>query len=202
MKDMSQSIVQTLHASLAVRQATLRELSEQITTAGLWIIETLHSGGRLYIFGNGGSGAIAQHFAGELLGHFSAPNRIPLPALALSADATVLTGIANDYGYAEIFARQVKALVKPEDIAIGMSTSGASENILRGLESARANNAKTIALTGQYGLARPVADMIVAISSNDTALIQEEHLAIVHAWCKTIELVKIPNQDTSMAMKF
>src|SRR5918992_2939149 len=110
----------------------------------------LKAGGRVWIFGNGGSAADAQHFATELLGHFRGERRA-LPAVALTTDSSALTGIANDYAFEEVFARQVSAVAAPRDVVIGISTSGESENVVRGLQAGRSIGAMTVALCGSGG---------------------------------------------------
>ena len=154
-------------------------------TAGL-ILQVYNQGGKVLIFGNGGSAASSQHLTGELLGRFKA-ERSPLPALALTADSMVLTCIGNDYAFDQIFARQVRALAQPGDLVIGLTTSGRSANVLEGLRAGRKCGALTIALTGEAGLAEPVADHVLAIPTQPTANIQEEHDAIIHAWCEVID---------------
>ena len=126
--------------------AAASQLPEVRTLAGV-VCEALERGNKLLVFGNGGSAAEAQHLAGEMLGRFRATRR-PLAAIALSTDPSTLTGIANDFGYDEIFARQIEALAEPGDIVIGITTSGRSENILRGLRAGRARGAVVVAWTG------------------------------------------------------
>jgi glucokinase len=142
---------------------------------------------KLVTFGNGGSAADAQHFAGELLGRFRSTRR-PLPAMALIADASTITGIANDFGYDEVFARQVEALVQPGDVVIGMTTSGRSENVVRGLHAARARGAIVVAWTGiDPGPAGDAADYVFAVPSDVTARIQEVHTLATHVICAAVD---------------
>lgn len=143
--------------------------------------------GRLIVFGNGGSAADAQHFAGELTGHFKL-DRDPLPALALTTDTSVMTAIANDYGYEDVFARQVLAHCRSTDVALGISTSGESESVVRGIAAAREVGARTWALTGEYGgrLARE-SQCSVRVPSQVTARIQEMHITVIHIVSELVE---------------
>ncbi len=179
-------VVSSLDAGLEVRQRTIEHLAGQIAETALLMVQVLQKGGKVLVFGNGGSAATAQHMAGELVGRYRA-NRKPLPAVALTADSNVLTCIGNDYDYGEVFARQVNALAQPGDLVIGITTSGRSENVLRGLKSAQEIGAATIALTGRAGLTEPVAQHVLAIESLETARVQEEHDAILHAWCEVLD---------------
>ena len=151
------------------------------------ICASLERGGTLIAFGNGGSAAEAQHFAGELLGRFRDTRR-PLPAIALSTDPSVVTCIANDFGYDELFARQVEGLAGERDIAVGITTSGRSENVVRGLRAARAAGATAVAWTGaDPGPAGAAADVVIAVPSTTTARIQEVHTLLMHTVCVAID---------------
>jgi glucokinase len=171
---------------MKLRESTIEELSSSIQDTAQTIIEALQQGHKVLVFGNGGSAADAQHFAGELLGRYHR-NRQPLPAISLSADTSVGTCISNDYGFDEIFARQVRALAEPGDVVIGISTSGRSENILRAFDVAREMGAASIALTGETGLQDEAVDFTLSVPSRSTARIQEEHTAIIHCWCEAID---------------
>ncbi len=165
------------------RGARLREtvisLSGDIEKAANTISNSFRSGGRLYAFGNGGSAADAQHIVAEFTGRFRV-NRDPLPAEALTTNSSAVTAIANDYAFEEIFARQVKALSRPGDVVIGISTSGESKNVLRGLEAARKSQAKTIGLCGQKGQMKNYCDIVLSVPNDETSLIQEVHISIGH----------------------
>ena len=144
------------------------------------LVDLYENGGRLYTFGNGGSAADAQHFAEELVGRFKRERR-PLPAQSLSGDPAVLTCIANDYSFADVFARQVHAFVRPDDVVIGFTTSGRSENVVRGLAAAREMGATTLLFAGGEG--RPAtdhADQALVVPSHSTARVQEMHVLLVH----------------------
>ena len=145
------------------------------------------SGGKLLIFGNGGSAGDAQHFATELVVRFER-ERAALPALALSADTSVVTAAANDYGFDRVFARQIEALGRPGDVAFGISTSGGSANVLRGIEAANARGLRTIALTGRDGGAvGPAAAVHINVPGDSTARVQEVHRTLLHVLCTLLE---------------
>jgi D-sedoheptulose 7-phosphate isomerase len=144
------------------------------------LISRLERGGVLYTFGNGGSAADAQHLAGELAGRYLRERR-PLPAVALVGDASVTTCIANDYGYDDVFARQVTALAGPDDMVIGFTTSGTSPSVVRGLEAARAVEAASVVFTSSRGAElAAAADLAVVVPAAETARIQEMHLLALH----------------------
>ena len=179
-------VLESLLAGISLRQQTIVLLSERIAASGNAIIETLREGKKVLIFGNGGSAATAQHLAGELAGRYKA-ERIPLAGIALTADSSLVTCIGNDYGFEQIFSRQIQALAQPGDMAIGITTSGRSANVLAGLRTAKDLGLQTIALTGQAGLQDLSCDYVLDVHSPATAHIQEEHDAILHAWCELID---------------
>jgi D-sedoheptulose 7-phosphate isomerase len=163
------------HLALA---GELRALLPEVERVADAVIRVYEQGGRLYTFGNGGSAADAQHLAGELLGRFRRERR-PLAAQALPADPSTVTCISNDYSFDELFARQLEALVRPGDMAIGYTTSGRSENVVRGLAKARERGAVTVL----FGGGRPAsdhADHALVVPSQTTARIQEMHLLLMH----------------------
>ena len=169
-----------------VIDASLRELEESSNAAAADLIQCVRRGGKILCFGNGGSATQASHMVGELLGRYKETRR-PIAAVTLSSDPGSVTCIANDFGYESLFARQVDALAAPRDVAIGLTTSGKSENVLRGLESAKKRGATTIALCGAAGLSRGAADHVVCVPSEVTAHIQEVHLMLLHVWCVAID---------------
>jgi D-sedoheptulose 7-phosphate isomerase len=175
-----------------LRRQVLTELLPTIEASGNAIIKALKNGSKVLVFGNGGSAAEAQHFTGELVGRYKA-ERDPLPAIALSTDTSVVTCIGNDYGYDDVFARQVRAHARSGDVAVGLTTSGRSANVLRAFEAAREKGAITIALTGKNGVQGTEVDYPVAIPSVTTRSIQEEHLAIIHTWCDAIDAAFAPS---------
>jgi len=164
----------------------LQHLSDKIEEGAAHLSARLRNGGKVAFCGNGGSSAIAQHLAGELVGRFQVDRR-PLPALSFT-DASILTSIANDIAYEEVFARQVQAYLHANDILVAMSTSGKSPNVLRAVEVARRLDVLTIGLVGQAPNAlADAADLAICVPSADTARIQECHLFIGHLWCEEIE---------------
>ena len=145
------------------------------------------AGGKLLIFGNGGSATDAQHMACELVNRFQR-ERAALAAVALASDSSILTAVANDDSFDRVFARQVEALGRPGDVALGISTSGSSPSVVRGLEAARARGLTTIALTGRDGgVIGREADVHVNVPGESTARIQEVHRTLIHAICELIE---------------
>jgi D-sedoheptulose 7-phosphate isomerase len=167
--------------------AELDALAPQICAAAAVLTDTLARGGRLFFFGNGGSASDSLHLAAELTGRLRQERR-PLAALALNADVAALTAIANDYGYAEVFARQLSALARPGDCAVAISTSGNSPNVLKALQVARTLGISTVALLGRDGgAARALADHAVVVPHEDSARIQEAHIFIGHTWCGQAE---------------
>jgi D-sedoheptulose 7-phosphate isomerase len=159
---------------------------ESIEAAAASMSDALRRGGKVLLFGNGGSSADATHLAAELVGRFLIERRA-LPALSLSDNTSAVTAVANDYGYERVFARQVEALGAAGDVAVGISTSGASANVAEGLRVARARGLATIALTGAGGRLRDIADVCVAVPSDETPRIQEAHTLIGHLLCELVE---------------
>jgi D-sedoheptulose 7-phosphate isomerase len=152
-----------------------------------WIVKAFKTGKRLYLCGNGGSAADCQHIAGELIGRFR-KERHPLPAVSLSSDTAILTCISNDYGYDEVFARQVQGLVEKGDILWAFSTSGASKNILRAVDAAKAKQASIIAFTGKSGSELETkSDLCFCSQSLYTSAAQEMHILAYHIICDLVE---------------
>jgi D-sedoheptulose 7-phosphate isomerase len=163
--------------------ASLKGPSDAVAAA---LIESLGRGGKVLAFGNGGSATQASHLVEELIGRFKDTRR-PLPAISLVGDAGIITCIANDFGYGALFERQVTALANKGDVVFGITTSGGSENVLRGLKAGRDRNAVTVALCGQNGLKGGEADHIVSVPSGVGAYIQEVHLMLLHVWCIAVD---------------
>lgn len=180
------SLQEYFEAHQTVVRDSLAALAPAIAGSADAIASALVAGRKVIAFGNGGSATQASHLVGELVGRFK-DNRRPLPAIALASDPAAVTCIANDFGYETLFERQVEAFTQPGDIAIGLTTSGKSENVLRGLAAAKKGGAVTIALTGEAGLVEGSADHVLAVPSKITAHIQEMHLMILHLWCVTID---------------
>jgi D-sedoheptulose 7-phosphate isomerase len=151
------------------------------------LVQALRSGKKLLAFGNGGSAADAQHMAGELVNRYKL-DRPALPALSLVTDTSVLTAIGNDSDYSQIFARQIEALGQEGDVALAISTSGNSPNVLRGVEAARRKRLKTVAFTGRDGgKLASLVDYALIVPSSETPRIQEVHLTLIHVICEIIE---------------
>jgi D-sedoheptulose 7-phosphate isomerase len=158
----------------------VRTLGPKIDTVARRLIEVYTGGGRLFTFGNGGSSCDAQHFAEELIARYRRERR-PLAASSLSSDASVLTCIGNDFGFEQVFSRQVEGLVRDGDMVVAFSTSGRSENVVRGLAAARAQGATTVLFGGGEGTpASDHADHAFLLTSTDTARIQEMHVLLLH----------------------
>jgi D-sedoheptulose 7-phosphate isomerase len=175
-------------ASARTREVFLGENAEALERAIELVGGALAAGRKLLLFGNGGSAADAQHIAAELVGRFLADRR-PLPAIALTTDTSALTAIANDYGYDQVFARQVRALAAPGDVALAISTSGRSPSVLRAVEAAREMGVGTIGLTGGDGgpLAAMVDVSLRVSASTHSARIQETHILVGHVLCELVE---------------
>lgn len=149
--------------------------------------EVIAKRGTVFVIGNGGSAAEAQHFSAELVGRYKR-ERQGYPSLALTTDTSALTAISNDYGYVSVFSRQLRALAKPGDVLVVLSTSGNSENCLDAIRTANELSVKTISLLGKTGgTIKDASDVSLVVPSNDTARIQEIHLHIIHEWCEFIE---------------
>jgi D-sedoheptulose 7-phosphate isomerase len=169
-----------------VIDACIASLQPASDAAAQALISCIGRGGKILAFGNGGSATQASHLVEELIGRFKETRRA-LPAVSLVADAGVVTCIANDFGYGALFERQVEGLAVRGDAVVGITTSGRSENVLRGLKAARDRGAITIALCGKQGLEGGEADHVVAVPSDVGAYVQEVHLMLLHVWCKAID---------------
>jgi len=173
-------------ATVALHERVGRNLGPALVAAQA-IAEALGAGGKLLAFGNGGSAADAQHLAAELVGRFQ-KERAAIPAIALTVDTSVLTSVANDYSFKQVFARQVEALGRPGDVAIGISTSGESPNVLIALQAAKAQGLKTVALTGRDGgSVGRAAEIHVNVPDQSTQRVQEVHQTLIHVLCEVIE---------------
>lgn len=170
-----------------LRVAFLSARAGHIDAAARLMARSLAAGGKILVCGNGGSAADAQHMTGELVGRFLL-ERPSLPAVALTVDTSVLTAVGNDYGYDEVFARQVQGLGRPGDVLVAISTSGTSPNIIKALEAARAAGLGTVGLTGKGGgLMPPLCDHLFQVEHTHTPLIQEVHGALVHLFCRLVD---------------
>lgn len=186
-------VSQQLFSGANVLRQTAYRLSEEIVLAATTISEALSANGKLLLCGNGGSAADAQHIAAELVGRFRR-ERHALPAIALTVDTSILTAVGNDYGFEQIFARQIEAFGQANDVLVVLSTSGRSRNVLQAVEQARKQGLYTIGLTGRFGgfakspLTESV-DLCLCVPAEDTALIQQAHMAILHIVCDLVEQV-------------
>ena len=176
-----------IEGSIEVHRRLLEACLPAMTVAADALITAYRSGRKALFFGNGGSAADAQHLAAEFLGRFLLDRR-PLPALALHANSSAVTSIANDYGYDHVFSRQLEALAVAGDVAIGISTSGTSQNVLEALKVARKMGLYAIGLSGASGgRMRDLVDVLIAAPSNETPRIQECHILVGHALCEAVE---------------
>jgi len=186
-------IQERIVANIELQQAILKQ-SQLLAQIAEELIRVYRAGGKVLIFGNGGSAADAQHIAAELAGKYYM-DRKPLPAEALTVNTSVLTAIGNDYGFEKIFARQVEALGNPGDIAIAISTSGNSPNVIEGVRAAKKKGMITIGLTGaDGGQLKNEVDYCICVPSKDTPRIQEVHILIGHIWCELIERALFGNE--------
>lgn len=185
---MKQTISSIFAESVAAKQQFLQESSEALTTVIVEIVRSLKGGGKLLIFGNGGSAADAQHIAAEFVNRYLI-ERPPLPAIALTTDTSTLTSILNDYGAEVIFAKQIQALGRKGDVAIAISTSGNSDNILHGIEACRKIGIRTIGFTGGTGgaMAERVDHLLCVSATRSTPRIQEVHILIGHTICELVD---------------
>ncbi len=187
---MQNFILTSLKNSIEAQEAFANEQGEVISALARQMMLTIRRGGKILIFGNGGSAADAQHMAAEFVNRFLI-NRRPMAALALTTDTSVLTSIGNDFSFDEIFVKQMQALGKPEDLAVGISTSGASVNVLKAMVAAKEIGMVTAALTGGLagdgGAVGRAADFVLNVPSDKTQHIQEAHLWAEHLLCELVE---------------
>ena len=188
--NMKTEISINLAQSIIAQQAFAEASSDRIVQLIEWTVQTFRSGGKLLIFGNGGSAADAQHVAAEFVNRFKI-DRQPLPAIALTTDSSVLTSIGNDFNFDMIFVKQVQALGKPGDLVLGISTSGNSPNVVKAIAVAKEMNLRTAALTGGSsntgGKIGKLADLVLNVPTDSTAHIQETHLWVEHILCEFVE---------------
>lgn len=179
----------SIRASIAVKRLLLEdaEITSTLAQVAKRLIDTVSKGNKVLLCGNGGSAADAQHIAAELVGRF-AFDRAPLPALALSVNSSCVTAIGNDYGFDQVFSRQIEALGRPGDVAIGISTSGNSPNVIRALSVARGMGLHTVGLTGRIGgELKETADQCICVPSTSTPRVQECHILIGHIISELVE---------------
>jgi len=180
-------LARSLQEHLDAIQSLLSSSLAEIEAAGRVICEALLAGNKILLCGNGGSAADAQHIAAELVGRYEKERRA-FPAVSLTTDTSALTALSNDYGYDEVFARQVAALAVAGDVLVAISTSGKSASIVKAADQARALGCRTIALTGCAG--EPLSshcDLAVVVPSDRTSRVQEAHITIGHLWCELVD---------------
>ncbi len=161
--------------------------ADSVLEAGRMLVSAVSSGNKILVFGNGGSAADSQHFAAELVNRFRA-DRPPLAAIALTTDTSILTSVANDSDYESVFSRQVEALGAPGDVAVAISTSGESRNVLKAVEVARRSGLRTLGLAGRGGgKLASIVDLCLTVPHRETARIQEVHALLIHLFCEMID---------------
>ncbi len=187
MRDPGEILQRVLAEHEAALSALRAESLRQAADAARCIVQVLQGGGTIFVAGNGGSAADAQHFAAEIVGRFVDRQRPALPAVALTTDSSILTAVANDYGFESIFSRQLEGLARRGDVFVGISTSGRSPNVVRAVERAKALGMTTIALVGADASGLAGADIVVRAPHAETARVQEVHLLVYHSWCEAVD---------------
>ncbi|MDD3905097.1 MAG: D-sedoheptulose 7-phosphate isomerase [Candidatus Omnitrophica bacterium] len=184
---MKSTIKARIEQSIEAQEDLHSKQVENIEKTARLIISSLRMGGKALVFGNGGSAADSQHIVAELVGRFKKERR-GLAAIALTTNTSTLTALANDYGYEAVFVRQIEALGKEGDVAVGLSTSGDSKNVVAALQKAKEMGLKTIGFTGATGGAmKQICDVIISVNSKDTPRIQESHILAGHIICELVE---------------
>jgi D-sedoheptulose 7-phosphate isomerase len=184
---MDKIIQKRFKESSEVKARFLKENLSKLLEAIKLISHTFEAGNKVFFFGNGGSAADAQHFAAEFVNRYIM-DRPPLPAIALTTDTSILTSISNDMAFNDIFSRQLKALGKEGDVAVGISTSGNSSNVIKAFEAAKEMGMKTVALAGNDGgVLAKIADISLVVSSSSTPRVQETHILVGHLLCEMVE---------------
>ena len=190
MKDVILSI---LEAGITAKRSCVESNVDNIIKAADMLTACLAAGGKVLIFGNGGSAADAQHLAAEFVNRFQI-ERPPLAAFALTTDTSVLTSIGNDYHFDDVFSKQIRALGKKKDVAWGISTSGNSPNVVKAVKTAQKMGISTIGMTGRGGELAECADLVLAVDSDNTARIQETHITLGHILCELLERKLYPDE--------
>ena len=190
MKEIIRNIIEE---SIELKRKFIKINTDLIINAADKISDSIASGHKILLFGNGGSAADAQHIAAEFINRFRI-ERPPLAALALTTDTSILTSIGNDYSFDDIFSKQILALGRAGDVAIGISTSGNSKNVIKAIEAAKDNGLFTIGFTGRGGSLASLADMVFAVESDVTARIQEVHITLGHIICELVDRNLFPGK--------
>jgi len=184
---MQKAIKQEFENHIITSKLTINSISNEIESAAIICINSLKQGGKILLFGNGGSAADAQHIASELVGRYKVERR-GLSAIALTTDSSLLTSISNDYDYTHVFERQVEALAKENDVVIGISTGGSSSNVIKGMNAAKNSGCSIIGLSGRDGGDfNQICDVNIIVPDQDTPRIQEMHILIGHTICNLID---------------
>ena len=190
---MKNVILNILEAGITAKRSCVESNLDNLITAADMLTACMAAGGKVLIFGNGGSAADAQHLAAEFINRFQI-ERPPLAAIALTTDTSVLTSIGNDYHFDDIFSKQIKALGKKGDIAWGLSTSGNSPNVVKAVNTAQKIGISTLGMTGRGGELAKCADLVFAVDSDTTARVQETHITLGHILCELLERKLYPKQ--------
>lgn len=185
---MKQIITSSVEESISAKKKFFDTNTDLIESCAKTLAATLEKGRKLLLFGNGGSAADCQHIAAEFVNRFQMERR-PLPAIALTTDTSIITAIGNDYSYDDIFLKQVQALGRKGDIALGISTSGNSPNVVRAMKEARTLGLSTIGFSGAGGELKKLSDMAFCVESGTTARIQEVHILLAHILCDLTERI-------------
>ena len=187
-KSFSADIEERLTESIRTKERVRAQLIPVMEQAARQMIESLEKGNKIFFFGNGGSAADSQHLAAELVGKMFVEGRRALPAIALTTDSSNLTALGNDFGFETVFSRQIEALGKPGDVAIGITTSGQSPNVLAAVKTARTMGLKTIGFIGKDGgKLKGLVDIAIIVPSDSTQRIQESHITIGQILCELVE---------------
>ena len=194
---MNQTVLDILAESLAVEEQSIKNNLDLIVEAAGMLAACIAADNKILIFGNGGSAADAQHIATEFVNRFQI-ERPPLAAIALTTDTSIITSIANDYNFDDIFGKQIRALGQKNDIAIGISTSGNSRNVIQAVKDAQMTGITTIGLTGRGGELAQLADLVFKVESDITARIQETHILIAHILCDLVDRILFPEKFQEM----
>ncbi len=182
-----EKIKNLIKEGIKVKESLSKNQIETIETLSNLIISTVKSGNKLLVFGNGGSASDSLHITAELVGRFR-KERAALPCIALTSNVSTLTALGNDYNFDSIFERQIEALGKKGDLAIGISTSGKSKNVIKAIQKAKSLDLKTAVLAGEYkGELSKIADIAINVPSNNTPRVQEAHITIAHIVCEIVE---------------
>jgi D-sedoheptulose 7-phosphate isomerase len=192
--DLLTRLQKAVDESISLKKRFVAAQGDAVVAAAQMLAGVFKAGGKVLLFGNGGSAADAQHLAAEFVNRFQV-ERPPLAAVALTTDTSILTAVANDYDFLQVFAKQVRALGRPGDLALGLSTSGNSPNVVEGLKTARELGLKTLALSGQDG--GPVAqaaELALIVPSRNTPRIQEVHITIGHILCDLVDFILYPEK--------